>query len=321
MTSLTDPRNEDSATPPPMTAVVEKPRALPLWLRPWPVVRRCMRTVPFLCAAFLSTSVPAQDLPPHILADQYLLEATKALEDGDAQEAIRAFTKIEMLDAEPPDDFSYYFGKLLVENGTASKDILKGQKLLKSFVVNISKDSVHYTATLELLTQANRNLKIAEKEEEEELMAELADRRRQDREARMRWIVQYIDQSRRGYDDHEYRVSYSGNNLIFEEISDQTHRDRYCGRDAPCIDHVRYKLDLRSVSKIHIFDHKNRNCNKLTIIGGIEISYLTRYSRQLGGKRKDRAFGFTSCGEDVRELTLKFSKVIGVNSKDLIVFH
>ena len=43
----------------------------------------------------------AQDLPPDILADQYLLEATKAMEEGKPQKAIAAFQKIEALDIEP----------------------------------------------------------------------------------------------------------------------------------------------------------------------------------------------------------------------------
>ena len=44
----------------------------------------------------------SQDLPDDILADQYLLEAKKALESGEPQTARRAFEKIEALDTEPP---------------------------------------------------------------------------------------------------------------------------------------------------------------------------------------------------------------------------
>ena len=104
----------------------------------------------------------AQDLPPDILADQYLLGATKALENGDPRGALRAFGKIEALDTEPPPEFAYFYGKLLVENSTALDDLLKGQSLLKSYVISIEKDSEHYTPTLELLSVAGAKLEKAE---------------------------------------------------------------------------------------------------------------------------------------------------------------
>ena len=111
----------------------------------------------------------AQDLPPGILADQYLLEATKALENGDPQGALRAFGKIEALDTEPPLDFLFFYGKLLVENSTALDDLLKGQSLLKQFVLNVEKDSEHYTPTLELLSVVGTKLEKAEAERRAEI--------------------------------------------------------------------------------------------------------------------------------------------------------
>ena len=132
-----------------------------------------MKTIPaFLCALLLYGPVSAQDLPPDILADMYLLEATKALEDGDAQEAIRAFGKIEALDTEPPPEFAYFYGKLLVEHGTVLNDLLKGQKLLKSFVIRIAKDSEHYVPILELLSDVSQKLGRIEKQEAEARRAE-----------------------------------------------------------------------------------------------------------------------------------------------------
>ena len=100
----------------------------------------------------------AQDLPPDILADQYLLEATKALESGNPQGALRAFAKIEALDTEPPPEFAYFYGKLLVENSIGLDGLLKGQSLLKQFVLSIEKDSEHYTPTLELLSAVELKL-------------------------------------------------------------------------------------------------------------------------------------------------------------------
>ena len=100
----------------------------------------------------------AQDLPPDILADQYLLEAGRAMEQGDAQAAIRAFEKIEALDTEPPLEFLYFYGKLLVENSNALDDVLKGQSLLKQYVLSIEKTSEHYRSTLELFSVAEDKL-------------------------------------------------------------------------------------------------------------------------------------------------------------------
>ena len=100
----------------------------------------------------------AQDLPPAILADMYLLEATEALEKGDGQAAIRAFGKIEDLDTEQPLEFLYLYGKLLVESSSEFDDVLKGQSLLKQYVLNIEKTSEDYRPTLTLLSMAGAKL-------------------------------------------------------------------------------------------------------------------------------------------------------------------
>ena len=96
----------------------------------------------------------SQDLPDDILADQYLLEAKKALENGEPQAARRAFLKIEALDTEPALEFYYFFGKFLVEQGKTVDDVRQGQASLKQFVVNIEKGSDYYRPTLELLSAA-----------------------------------------------------------------------------------------------------------------------------------------------------------------------
>jgi len=112
---------------------------------------------------FLCSPALAQDLPPDILADQYLLEASKALEKGDTQAALRAFGKIEALDTDPPPEFAFFYGKMLVENSTALDDLLKGQALLKSYVISIEKDSEHYTPALELLSEVGAKVEEAER--------------------------------------------------------------------------------------------------------------------------------------------------------------
>ena len=112
----------------------------------------------FLLVLLLHVPALPQALPPEILADQYLLEASKALEKGDTQAALQAFGKIEALDTEPPPDFAFFYGKMLVEHGKLM-DFIKGQMLLKEFVVSAGRDSAHYTPALELLSEVRTKLK------------------------------------------------------------------------------------------------------------------------------------------------------------------
>ena len=125
----------------------------------------------------------AQDLPPEVLADQYMVEGIDALENGEGKQAIKAFRKIEALDTEPPAMFPFFYGKALVENSTIHirlfrgmlffygkalvensavfDDLLEGQSLIKQFVIDTGKDSEHYAAALRLLSVAGRSLPFA----------------------------------------------------------------------------------------------------------------------------------------------------------------
>ena len=105
----------------------------------------------------------ALELPPDVLADQYLLEATEAFEQGDPQTALWAFEQIEVLDTEPPEEFLFFYGKLLVEHGTTVEDVRKGESLLKQFVINVEKASEHYRPTLKLLSVVRKKLEESEK--------------------------------------------------------------------------------------------------------------------------------------------------------------
>ncbi len=120
----------------------------------------------------------SQDLPDDILADQYLLEAKKALENGEPQAARRAFVKIEALDTEPPLEFYFFFGKLLVEQGKTVDDVRQGQASLKQFVVNIEKGSDYYRPTLELLSAAAGKIEKAEQRQDEEAKQQAAAQQR-----------------------------------------------------------------------------------------------------------------------------------------------
>ena len=137
-----------------------------------------MRTTLTLACVILSLCycgmAMSQDLPDDILADQYLLEARKALESGEPQTARRAFEKIEALDTEPPLEFYFFFGKLLVRHGTTVDDVRQGQASLKQFVVNIEKNSEYYRPTLELLSVAGKTIEKAEQLQMEEAKRQAA---------------------------------------------------------------------------------------------------------------------------------------------------
>ena len=137
-----------------------------------------MRTTLTLACVILSLCfcgmAVSQDLPDDILADQYLLEAKKALENGQPQTARQAFEKIEALDTEPPLEFYLFFGKLLVEHGTTVDDARQGQASLKQFVVNIEKSSEYYRPTLELLSAAGKKIEKTEQRRAEEAKRQAA---------------------------------------------------------------------------------------------------------------------------------------------------
>ena len=118
----------------------------------------------FLLILFLPGSIVAQELPPEIRADKFLLEATKAMENGDPEKALSALQKIEALDVEPPPMFAYTYGKVLVKQGTGVDEWRKGQSLLKAFVISVGRDSKHYTSTLELLVEVEARLEATERQ-------------------------------------------------------------------------------------------------------------------------------------------------------------
>ena len=100
----------------------------------------------------------AQDLPPEILADQYMMEGVTALENGEGKQAIEVFRKIEAMDTELPASFRFFYGKALVENSAVFGDLLKGHKLLQQFKAAAGRDSPHYDTALRLLSDVGRKL-------------------------------------------------------------------------------------------------------------------------------------------------------------------
>ena len=125
----------------------------------------CLKTSLFaFVVILLCGGVPAaQELPDDILADQYLLAATTALQKQDRQAAINAFQKIEALDVTPPTEFFYFYGKVLVENGVATgngQSIEKGQSLLKKYIVASGREAEYYRSALEALNNAEEAVRI-----------------------------------------------------------------------------------------------------------------------------------------------------------------
>ena len=123
--------------------------------------RQCVRWVVVALGLLCASAAAAQDLPPDMLADQYLLEATEAMEQGEPQKADRAFKKIEALEIEPPPMFPYLYGKLLAEYGANVEALRKGQSLLKQFVISAGRDSEYYTSTLKLLSMVEAKVEEA----------------------------------------------------------------------------------------------------------------------------------------------------------------
>ena len=113
---------------------------------------------PFLIVLFFCSPVVAQDLPPDMLADQYPLEATEAMEQGELVKAVRAFEKIEALEVEPPPLFAYFYGKLLAEHGVGPEVWRKGQALLKQFVISAGRALEYYTPAPETAVQGGRQI-------------------------------------------------------------------------------------------------------------------------------------------------------------------
>lgn len=72
--------------------------------------------------AMVCGQAAAQELPPEILVDQYLLEANRALEAGDPRKAMQTLGKIEALDTdELPPAYLLLHGKLLAEQGASTR--------------------------------------------------------------------------------------------------------------------------------------------------------------------------------------------------------
>ena len=115
-----------------------------------------------LLVLFLSAPAAAQEMQPDTPADELLFDATKELESGDHQEALRIFREIDALGVEPAPDFIFLYGRTLVEHGAGKEDWRKGRSLLTAFVTAAGWESERYTEALKLLLAAQAKLDAAE---------------------------------------------------------------------------------------------------------------------------------------------------------------
>ena len=101
--------------------------------------------------------VVSQELPPDVRADQYLMEGKRAVDRQDLPAAVEAFKKVEALPVDPPVDFAFWYGRVLVEHGIAQTDVAmvnKGEGFLKEFILATGRESDHYATALEWISRA-----------------------------------------------------------------------------------------------------------------------------------------------------------------------
>ena len=116
-----------------------------------------------LLVLLLCAPAVAEELPPDVLADKYLVEAAEAIESGDGQRALESLHEAATLDVELPPKFDWLYGRVLVEHGDGVLAWRKGRSLLARYAVGAGRDSEHYTPALELIVAAEARVEAAER--------------------------------------------------------------------------------------------------------------------------------------------------------------
>ncbi|MFA9460100.1 WD40 repeat domain-containing protein [Thiohalorhabdus methylotrophus] len=130
-----------------------------------------------------------QDLPPSILADQYLLAIKKHAEAGEHHKAAGKFKKILELDVEVPPVFWYHYGR----NFQARNKPIEAKKALTKYVSLTGRQGKHYTEALERLNTVTPKAKARK--------AEQAERRRIQERAERQGLIRTLDNPARGKGD------------------------------------------------------------------------------------------------------------------------
>jgi len=90
-------------------------------------------------------------LPPQMEADLNLLQAKKAITQGDFHQALTHFKKIEALKVNMPDEFFYHYGKVLIETEKTEQ----AKQKLEQYLVLSGQNGEYYTKALELYAKAD----------------------------------------------------------------------------------------------------------------------------------------------------------------------
>jgi tetratricopeptide (TPR) repeat protein len=103
--------------------------------------------------------IAAQQLPPEILADQYLLEAKRLYENGQYPESCRSFAKVVQLGVQAPIDFYFFYGRALAK----CNDYVRAQAMLTKYVLGTGQQGEHYQKALEQLSSVEEAIKHQER--------------------------------------------------------------------------------------------------------------------------------------------------------------
>jgi|GEM_PF-3500829 len=110
-----------------------------------------------MCLSFYP--VRAADLPKEVVADQYLLGAKKATDEGNFQKAGEFFEKINQLGIEVPTEFYFFYGR----NQYKLEQYASASDMLTKYVSRAGRGGQFYQQSLELLNEIQPRLEKAQK--------------------------------------------------------------------------------------------------------------------------------------------------------------
>lgn len=106
---------------------------------------RTIRQMALACLLF-SLTASAQELPPAILADQYLVEAKRHYENGEYQKSCESFAKVVRLGVKVPVEFYFFYGRALDKCG----DHVRALEMLTKYLLGAGQRGEYYQKALEL---------------------------------------------------------------------------------------------------------------------------------------------------------------------------
>lgn len=98
--------------------------------------------------ALLITAGSASALPPEHEVRRLMLATETAVQNGDWLEAGEYLNRLKVLDADKPDDYQYFRGRVMLEAGQLNE----ARQALEQYVSSAGTDGAHYDEALELIT-------------------------------------------------------------------------------------------------------------------------------------------------------------------------